>query len=196
MSRLSPTVKFAIAVGLQVAVILLIILFKLAILTGGTTVRLRIEPVDPRDPLRGDYVTFRYADLSSIQLYGSTPSGVREGANVYVPLRRSGQYWVSTNRILASSPDAEDGAELFLRGQVTAVTGNTQDVETWKQPSNRNWGVTTVHVTYGIEDYFIPENSGRTLPWGRNAQLSAEVAVDDQGRGVLKGLYANSKPWP
>ncbi len=193
MNRLSPTIKFAIVVGLQVAVILLIILFKLAILTGGTTVRLQIEPVDPRDPLRGDYVTFRYADLSTIQLYDNLPSGVREGSTVYVPLRRLGKYWGSTNRVLTSPPDAKDGAELFLRGQVTAVTGNTLDVEMWGQPSN--WEP-TVHVTYGIEDYFIPENSGRTLPWGRNADLSADVSVDDQGRAVLKGLYAKGKPWP
>ena len=195
MNRLSPTIKFAIVVGLQVAVILLIILFKLAILTGGTTVRLEIAPVDPRDPLRGDYVTFRYADLSTIELY-NYPTDVREGSTVYVPLRRAGQYWTHTNRALTRPPDTDDGAEVFLRGQVTAVTGNTQDVETWGQPSNRNWEPTTVHVTYGIEDYFIPENSGRTLPWGRNADLSADVSVDDQGRAVLKGLYAKGKPWP
>lgn len=194
MTRPSPTIKFAIVVGLQVAVILLIILFKLAILTGGTTIRLEIAPVDPRDPLRGDYVTFRYADVSSIELYGSTPRGVREGTTVYVPLRRSGQYWTHTNRVLTSPPDAEEGVEIFLRGKVTAVyDNNTPDVETWGKP---NWGTTTVHVTYGIEDYFIPENSGRTLPWGRNAELSADVAVDDQGRAVLKQLYANNKPWP
>ena len=196
MNRLSPTIKFAIVVGLQVAVILLIILFKLAILTGGTTVRLQIEPVDPRDPLRGDYVTFRYADLSTIQLYGNLPSGVREGSTVYIPLRRLGTYWGSTNRVLTSPPDAKDGEEIFLRGQVTTVADNTPNVETWGQPSDRNWEPTTVHVTYGIEDYFIPENSGRTLPWGRDADLSADVSVDDQGRAVLKGLYAKGKPWP
>ncbi len=194
MTRPSPTIKFAIVVGLQVAVILLIVLFKLAILTGGTTVRLQIEPVDPRDPLRGDYVTFRYTHVSAIQLYGNLSTVVQEGTTVYVPLRRLGTYWESTNRVLTSPPN--DGeVEIFLRGKVTAVSSTRKMIETLGQP-NEDFGISTSHVTYGIEDYFIPENSGRTLPWGRDANLSADVAVDDQGRAVLKGLYANNKPWP
>ena len=60
--------KFILAIALQLAVIFTIIIFKFSVFTGGTEVMLRIQPVDPRDPLRGDYVTFSY-DISSVSSY-------------------------------------------------------------------------------------------------------------------------------
>ncbi|PJC47845.1 MAG: hypothetical protein CO034_01100, partial [Parcubacteria group bacterium CG_4_9_14_0_2_um_filter_35_11] len=57
---LTKQTKFIIAIAIQLVIIFSIIIFKMAVLTGGAEVLLRIEPVDPRDPLRGDYLTFQY----------------------------------------------------------------------------------------------------------------------------------------
>jgi hypothetical protein len=50
--------KFIIAIVIQLVIIFTIIIFKIAVLRSGTEVLLRIKPVDPRDPLRGDHLTF------------------------------------------------------------------------------------------------------------------------------------------
>ena len=47
--------KFIIAIGIQLVILFAIIIFKSSVLIGGTEVLLKIEPVDPRDILRGDY---------------------------------------------------------------------------------------------------------------------------------------------
>ena len=59
------SIALALAIGFQFVVIFSIVIFKVAVLAGGTNVMLKIAPVDPRDWLRGDYAVFRY-DISDI----------------------------------------------------------------------------------------------------------------------------------
>ena len=65
MIQLDKKSKFFLAVAIQLVIILLLLITKISIFSGGEEVLLKIAPVDPRDPLRGDYVTFRY-DISDI----------------------------------------------------------------------------------------------------------------------------------
>jgi len=53
-------------------------------LAGSTDVLLRVQPVDPHDPFRGEYMALSYP-ISSLQ----APAGT-----VYVPLYRTGDEWV------------------------------------------------------------------------------------------------------
>lgn len=184
---MSKATKFILAVFLQLTIVLLIILFKIVILAGGTEILLKIEPVDPRDPLRGDYITFQY-QISHIDTH-LLDDQVKNNDTVYVLLKDTGKYWVAS-RIKKSKPVSK---EVFLRGKI-ASGGLSREKELF--PS-RSSGVSRITVVYGIEEYYIPENKGARLNLGRGEnEIYAKVAVDDDGKAVLKQVYVDNKPWP
>lgn len=166
--------KFIIAIVIQLVIIFSIIIFEMTVLGGGTDVLLRIEPIDPRDPLRGDHLTFTYK-ISNLSSYLFKYSPIREGDTVYVPLKRRGKYWVAVFGVQKTKPVGE--GQLFLKGKVSS--------------SYRN----RVQVIYGIEDYFVPEGTGQDFTFWRQ-EVSARVSVDENGNAVLKQIYVNGKPWP
>lgn len=141
---LTKQTKFIIAIAIQLFIIFSIIIFKMAVLTGGTDVLLRIEPVYPRDPLRGDYLTFSHK-ISNLGSYLFNYSPIREGDTVYIPLEKQGKYWVAIFGVQKTKP-AEEG-KIFLKGKISRIYDSIYGNE--------------VHVIYGIEDYFIPEGIGQ-----------------------------------
>lgn len=169
---LSRKIKFISAVALQVAIIAAMVIFKLSILAGGTEVVLQIAPVDPRDILRGDYVTFQYRDMSNLPSYLFSGQKVNSGDTVYVTLVKTGNYWRPL-RVLKIKPGPE---EVFIKGRVDS--------------NNSNY----LSVIYGIEQYFIPEGQGQNFNFSSDSL--AKVVVDGNGNAVLKQLYINNKPWP
>ena len=171
---LTKQTKFIIAIAIQLVIIFSIIIFKMAVLTGGAEVLLRIEPVDPRDPLRGDYLTFQYK-ISNLDSYLFSYSPVKDGDTVYVPLEQQGKYWVAVRGIQKTKPT--DEGKIFIRGKISSSYG------------------TRVHVVYGIEDYFIPEGAGQDFTFWRR-EVAARVSVDENGDAVLKQIYVDDKPWP
>jgi len=179
--------KFILAIALQVVIIFVIIIFKVSVLSGGTDVLLRIEPVDPRDPLRGDYATFQYSDISNLGPYISGGKQIRNGDTVYVVLRQSGKYWTAQN-IQKTKPS---GNEIYIKGKVASGGVESQsDIF-----SGQRFGGTRIHVVYGIEEYFIPEGKGRGFSFW-NKEAAARVVVDENGNAVLKQIYVDEKPWP
>lgn len=183
MIQLSKKEKFIIAVALQFLMILAMLFFKLAIATGGEEVLLRIAPVDPRDPLRGDYVTFRY-DISEIDRYrfAETP---RNGQTVYVELEKTGKYW-GVKEVFAGKP--ENG--LYLKAIVKSGGSDTAYGE-----GPYAWGSAPLRVDYGMEQYFIKEGAGAGFSFA-GKENSAKVAVDKNGNGVIKQVYVDDRPWP
>jgi uncharacterized membrane-anchored protein len=198
--------KLFLAVGWQVAILLFLVVSFGSTIASGNKIYLRIEPVDPRDPLRGDYVTFQYQGLSSISVYdyeydgyrcsrdtlgrgvGSNserclPKGgaaYREGDTVYVRLRESGSVWVAGYSPVSKSMPREG---VFLQGKVTQVDQSEES------------GTTKLTVSYGIEEYFVPEGVGQNVPFW-NSEMVAEVYVSRSGKAVLRRLYKDGKLWP
>lgn len=170
---LTKQTKFIIAIIIQLVIIFSIIIFKMAVLTSGAEVLLRIEPVDPRDPLRGDHLTFSY-EISSLDSYLFNYSPVKKGDTVYVPLKQQGKYWVVVFGIQKTK--LTDG-KIFIRGKVVSSYGNK------------------IRVIYGIEDYFIPEGAGQDFTFWRR-EAAARVSIDKNGNAVLKQIYVDGKPWP
>ena len=181
-------IKFLLAVGFQLAVIFLIILFKVTVLSGGTEVMLKIEPVDPRDPLRGDYVTFQY-DISTISKYQISGGNIANGDTVFVSLV-PGKYWRATS----VSENRPQNGGLFIKGKVVSG-GALQDKimpTIGFAGSLRN---SDLRIKYGIEEYYIPEGTGHNFNfWNRNA--SARVLIDSSGNAVIKQIFVDDKPWP
>ena len=171
---LTKQTKFIIAIAIQLVIIFSIIISKTAVLTGGIDVLLRIEPVDPRDPLRGDHLTFSY-EISNLDSYLFNYSPIRDGDTVYVPLKQQGRYWTAVFGVQKTKPI--DKKEIFIKGKISSSYGNK------------------IHIIYGIEDYFIPEGTGQDFTFWRQ-EIAARVSVDKNGNAVLKKIYVNDKPWP
>lgn len=134
---------------------------KESTLRSGTKVLLQTEPVDPRDLFRGDYVTLRY-DISEVELFGP-----KDGSTVYVLLDTSGKY-----ATVYKAQFEKPASGIFLKG-----TGY------WF----RGEGI-TARVEYGIESYFVPEGEGRKIENYVGRGLAVRVAIDADGRAVIKDL--------
>src|SRR3989339_1113119 len=172
--------KFIIAIVIQMAILFFIILFKLLILSGGEEVFLKIRPADPRDPFRGDYITFQY-DISRIKgSFFDSSEKIKYGDKIYIPLLKRKNYHIATNRISKNKPDTG----IFIKGTVNDI-----------RIRQKGDSLDEVFVSYGIEEYFIPENSGRNVSFNRQNTF-AKVVLDKNGNAVLKNVYVNGKLWP
>lgn len=149
------------------------------ILRGGQEVVLQTEPVDPRDLMRGDYVTLRY-QISSIKrdaIRGVPAAGDR---NLYVAVKPDGDGFAQFSRAaFAPFTDLSDG-EVQLRGKAVNTIPNASGA--------------IIGVLYGIERYYVPEGEGRRVERAQQAKrITAVVAVDPDGHAVLKSLRDNGR---
>lgn len=135
--------------------------------SGVTTVLLRVVPVDPRDLMRGEYVTLGY-DISGLPaggIPGLPPDRTqRAGLPVYVSL----------------IPDT-DGRHYHAG----AWQGTPFDSGLFIQGTVSSWG----RVNYGIESFYVQEGRGKEYEQSiRSKKLSAEVAVTRGGRASILRL--------
>lgn len=159
-----------LGVLLQVLFLAAMMMRPLATLATGSTMLLRVIPVDPRDLFRGDYVTLSY-EISRPRtktVDGWTENWERlqqmQGNAVYVLLapEADGKHWQSTGYQLDQPTTGK-----FIRGTIDGR------------------GL----VRFGIEQYFVQEGQGRDYETAvRKKKLSAEVILDDSGYAQLKRL--------
>jgi uncharacterized membrane-anchored protein len=154
------------AVAFQVLFLLAMIAGRAAPLFSGRTVLLRVIPVDPRDLLRGDYVTLGY-EISRIPPGSTIPGGPSEstGSTVYVTLvpEPDGRHY--RGGAVTTEPPGPD---------VTFIRGTLADRS---------------RIRFGIESYFVQEGKGHDYEAAiRSHRLSAEVAVTAAGEPALRRL--------
>lgn len=155
------------------------------ILKSGQRIILETVPVDPRDLLRGDYITLQYKigtlDLTSIPSE-KTHYNTRE--TVFVALHPMGSSWeaagVSSKKAKLSTPD-----NLVIRGKVTYCYSRDH-----------------CDIDYGIENFFVPEGKGRPIEkmmrWRRDRQeektpVTVEVVVASDGTAMLNRLFVQGE---
>lgn len=137
----------------------------------GDSILLKVAPVDPRDPLRGDYVILRY------EFSGLWPDG--------------GNRWnAGTN----SWNDEKLGEEIFI---TLAPDGDGQHWRgvsaSWERPTSGRYIRGRVENMwsneFGIEAFFVEEGQGKEYESARIAKrLSAEIALTRDGKATLKRL--------
>ena len=170
--------KFIIAIAIQTAILFFIVLFNLLILSGDEEVFLKIRPADPRDPFRGDYITFQY-DISRIKgSFFDSSEKIKYGDKIYISLLKRKNYHVIANRVSKNKPDTG----IFIKGTVNDIRQKGDSLD-------------EVFVSYGIEEYFIPENSGRDVNFNWQDAF-AKIILDKNGSAVLESVYVNGKLWP
>lgn len=148
----------------------------------GRTLFLRTAPVDPNDPMRGDYVRLQY-EISTVpkelcsgavrQWFAADARTARSGfrdRKVYAQLQVNAHGVAEL--VMLSDEKPESGP--FLRGRVQYLRGDTVDVQ------------------YGIEALFMQQGKARAFEnevRGARAgvPVNMEVAVGGGGTAVLKG---------
>jgi len=170
--------KILIAVlALQTAWILGTVVTQENILRVGKVVLLETQPVDPRDPLRGDFVRLNYK-ISNVPLKllaASVKMDQPYVGNVFVAIAPTGTngFWEITRADIKNISPADN--EVVLRG----AAGRS-----WWNP------VGTIRVEYGIEQYFVAEGTGN--PRGK---LTVQAAVSSSGRATIKEVFVDGKPY-
>lgn len=161
---------------------------RAAILRDGYEVLLKVEPVDPRDLLRGDYVRLGY-DISRIpvEMIANLPkdeAATAEGPIVVRLKKNADGYWRETAAWLGVAAATPAGDEVDLLGHISNV---------WDLSPGSKIG-----VDYGIERFYVPEGEGLAIEEEmrkRNFNLEPElrsfgikVAVGSDGSGQIKAL--------
>ena len=160
----------------QTAAIAALIVNRAMHLIHGREMVLSVMPVDPRDLLRGDYVRLDYTI--------SHPCPTRSF---------EAQRWVIQERLSSSLLSGRvhhrtgNGFRWrFLRSPAAPETDNTivlRGVTLWA------WRPDQIRVEYGIESYFVPENTGHDLEKAtRDGAVKAVISVTGDGKAAIKGL--------
>jgi len=155
-------------VGLQIAILAVMIATPLRTILSGQSVLLRVVPVDPRDLFRGDYVILSY-EFSRVpnEIAIEMASGKLAADTIFVTLEpeQDGRHYRATHFGLTRPTEG-----IYLRGRI----------------KNR------FSIEYGIESFFVQEGVGLEYEKAvRNKSLSAEVVVDSKGNAMLKGLVVD-----
>ena len=169
----------ALLAAVQIGFLAWMIQGRASILRNGTEVLLKVQPVDPRDLLRGDYVRLGYeiGDLP-VSLIANRPEGAvsTQGGDIHVRLKRDDDgYWRAVGASLGTpldTPPAE--GEVDLRGVVAA-----------------GWSLdeaSSVRVDYGMERYYLPEGEGLAIERDMRARPFGILAAVDDGTPQIKAL--------
>jgi uncharacterized membrane-anchored protein len=186
LTRSIPRVLlFACAALIQIALVSVMVYDRVRVLRQGDEVMLQTRPVDPRDFLRGDYVTLNYeiTNLPAGALKDAPSQG--RGTQVFVKLARKPDGFYEAVSVHAEPVSAADG-EVVIRGR--AIGGASCG-------SAHRMFCDRLQIHYGIERYFVPQDDGKEIERSRNdGKVSVVAAVTPAGRVAIKRLLLGGKP--
>lgn len=176
IDRLRNPYAGAIASALLFTLILAyMIADRVHLIKSGQEIVLPIRPVDPRDLFKGDYVRLGF-DISRIErkLLPEPVIASKREMVIFVTIERAeGDKW---KPVAASTalPDKVAANQIVIRGRTSRYAPEA--------------------IRYGLERYYLPEGTGRTIEdMARKSQLSAIVAIDAKGRAAIKGLVQDGR---
>ncbi|MDR6549284.1 GDYXXLXY domain-containing protein [Paenibacillus qinlingensis] len=132
------------------------------LLSHGKLIKLQLEPLDPRSLIQGDYVRLRYT-ISLPPMYQNNLEERTGKGKVAVVLAPSGNSEVYEFRREYKPGESLSPEEIRLNGEREGYEG----------------------IVYGIENFFIPEGTGRE--YEQKAKF-AEVKVSTNGDAILVRL--------
>jgi uncharacterized membrane-anchored protein len=159
---------------------------RAAVLRSGREVVLRVEPVDPRDLLRGDYVRLGY-EISNVPTNRITNIGPDQFAtrdsSLCVRVKKGDDgYWHLVSATFDGPHSAAPGAdEADIKGHVS---------------EGRSLGATgSIDVHYGIDRFYLPEGDGLELQQDMRVRpFGVRVALGSDGTPQIKTLLDGDKP--
>ncbi|MGZ9720762.1 GDYXXLXY domain-containing protein [Rhizobium miluonense] len=155
-------------------------------LRSGVEVILKTAPVDPRDLLRGDYVTLNY-DISRVPvstLVGGPPKESLSNQVLSVRLKKQDDgYWGIAESSLGTLEPKPDTVILKSLPFDYVSYGDQAD------------GKATMFVNYGIERFYVPEGQGHDIESARNdRRVSIAARVSSDGAAHIRSLLLDGKP--
>ena len=173
-------VAAAILAVAQIAFLSWMIAGRAAILRDGQEVLLKVEPIDPRDFLRGDYVRLNYEirDLP-VTLVENAPAGefLSEDGPIFVRLGKYPDgFWRPRSAALGEpSIKVAAAGEVDILGTISG--GRTLGPEA------------SFSVDYGIDRYYVPEGEGRAIETDmRERPFGILAAIAGDGTAQIKAL--------
>ena len=171
-----------VAALIQCGVLGYMIQSRALILRSGTEVVLKTEPVDPRDLLRGDYVTLSYeiSSFSEAETAGGLSSDLDESALVYVALKKGADGSWGKSRVSGAPFTDLKTDEVLIRGRAynSFTRGSTGAL----------W------LKYGIERFYVPEGEGRPIEEGiGEKRIETVIMVSPAGKAQIKALRDGGK---
>jgi len=170
----------------QIAFLSWIIAGRAAILRNGTEVLLKVEPVDPRDLLRGDYVYLSY-EISRIpvKLIANIPAdrAMSRDKTLTVRLMQDADgYWRPLAAWLGKAPAPAGAGEVDIAGHIFRGWNLGADPEA------------TVSPDYGIERFYLPEGEGRQIEKDMRVRpFGIRAAIAKDGTAQIKALVDGDK---
>jgi uncharacterized membrane-anchored protein len=171
-----------LAVAAQLAVLAWMAFEREWVVRTGRTVYLRTAPVDPRDPMRGDFVRLNYeiATVPKALCRGAVPGWFPTEEYIYNAKVRDRRVYAEIRldaegvAELVALSDELPAEGLYLRGRATAIQRNTIDVR------------------FGVEAFFMQQEKAKAFEAEASNEkagvpLNMEVAVGENGLAVLKG---------
>jgi uncharacterized membrane-anchored protein len=162
-----------------------IIAGRAAILRNGKEVLLKIEPVDPRDLLRGDYIVLGY-DISRIpvKMIADVPADklISDDTRLVVRLKKGADgYWTPAVAWFGKAPTPPAADEADISGHVA---------EGWDLRGE----AATIAPEYGIERFYLPEGQGIALQNDMRVRpFGIRLALAGDGTAQIKALVDGDK---
>ena len=180
MPMLSPRLALVLAALLQTAVLAWMVIDRTMLIKTGREIVLPIQPVDPRDLFRGQYVRLGYPVSQVPMRLVEGPLPDRNGA-FYVTIEQQTDETWRPIRLTRDRPANLGPRQVALRARAQRSF-----------PTLTDGG--SVFVRYGIESYFVEEGQGPRLETlARDKKLAALIAVDTCGNAAIKGIYIDGQ---
>ncbi|RWE01405.1 GDYXXLXY domain-containing protein [Mesorhizobium sp.] len=176
----------ALVMGLvQVGFLSWIIAGRAAILRNGKEVLLKIEPVDPRDLLRGDYIAIgNNISRIPVKLIANIPQGKlsSDDTSIVVRLKKGADgYWQPTAAWFGQAPAPAGPDEADIAGHVAEGWG-LRDPEA------------TIAPEYGIDRFYLPEGEGMAIQTDMRVRpFGIKLALSANGTPQIKALMDGDK---
>ena len=171
-------ILFPVIVAAQIALLGFMIVKQEMLLSRGTKVMLKCQPIDPRSLFSGDYVILNY-EISVIDEDIISKSGIKNISNlkrkeIYVALRSKpdGKYCQAA-AISEDINELKKNFPLIIKGRVEYASD-------------------TLQVKYGVESYFVPQREGKIIEESLK-NVSVEVSISDAGESAISRLFIAEK---
>ena len=203
MSR-SKKILLSLIVVLQVVSIIIFVVIQEVRFSESKIITLQTQPVDPRDIFRGDYVILDY-EISHLTENTTKRNGSdittccyyefwdETDKDVYVFLKPAGDVWqafgISSSYDgdnLFSNTDSNISEFIRVKGKLTTVD-NIQRID-----GEENFR--ELEITYGIENYFVQVDTGKTIETADDVKVN--VKVNKHGDSQIETLLVDGNIWP
>ncbi len=168
----------------QIGFLSWIIAGRAAILRSGQEVVLKVEPIDPRDLLRGDYVVLSYEIRNvPVSIVSNAPAdgAVERDTPIFVRLGKDADgYWRARSASLNAPAGQAAAGEVDIRGIITSGPFGSE---------------LAYSVGYGIDRYYVPEGEGKAIEADmRERPFGVLAAVAADGTAQIKALLDGQTP--